>query len=124
MSGGRINTDGKLDSWRADPTRSMIPPEPNYELDAQKYKEKLIAKREAKRKKLKEQHIKEFGRGDSTFIIKDLNFTFKYSTYKGQQLSYVVKKDPDFVRNLVKSGQYEISDVVLKNLIKRGIIKS
>jgi hypothetical protein len=124
MPGGRINTNDKLAPWKADPTRSMLPREPNYAKDAEAFREKLDAKRDKKRKKDELEKVKKQGRGESTFVIRDLNFIIKYSTYKGKQLGYVLKKDPEFIRNMVKSGDYSISESVRAALIKRGVIKS
>jgi len=127
MPGGRINTGDKLQPWKPDPTRVIGPPEPNYSEDADRFKERL-ENREKKKgqsnskqgstKKKKSRHKR------LSAIIKDFNFILPYSTYEGKPLHWVLKKDPEFVRNLVKSGHYQVSEMVMRELHRQGVIKS
>lgn len=124
MPGGRINSKDKLQPWKPDPTRPMLPPEPNYLNDADSFAKSQRKKAKAKRKRIKEEKVKQKGRGQSSFVINDFGFIITYGTHKNKQLGHVVKRDPEFVRNLVRSGDYQISDAVIKELLKRGVIKS
>jgi len=122
MSTGRINTDGKLEKWKADPTRTILPKEPNYAADAERFAQRQKEKAAEKRRKEKEEAIKKHGRGQKEFVIKDINFILPYSKYKGKPLAFAIKRDKRFVRNLVQSGDFQISDMVMNELRKRGII--
>lgn len=122
MFSGRINTKGKLERGRANPTREILPPEPDYLKDAERFREKRQKAREKKKEMDKLVEVKEKNI-NKIRVIKNLNFILPYSRYKNKPLSQVIKLDPDFVRSLIKSGHYEIADTVITELVRQGIIK-
>lgn len=123
MPGGRLNTNGRLETGRPWTSRTIQPPEPDYAADAQRFRERQVKKKNEQKLSDAGRHEVSNGRGGTVFRINDLNFVIMYGTHKGKQLGFVIKKDPEFIRNLIRSGDYEIAEGVLKRLIKEGILK-
>lgn len=68
-----------------------------------------------KEKKQKEQE-KKYGRSKTTNEITDISFVLKNSTYKGEKLAVVAKKDPQFVETFISKSGYSFSPKVLSGL--------
>lgn len=126
MHKGIINTNDNLQPWKDDPTRIILPPEPNYLKDAENFRNRREEKRRKKEQKLKEKIAKEqekkFGRSKIVNEITDVSFVMKNSTYKGEKLASVAKKDPQFIESFISNGGYTFSPKVLSKL--KEIIKS
>ena len=121
MSSGRINTNGKLDSWRSNPNREILPGEPNYDKHVESFKKKISKRHKNKNQFAKFIVVKTKWKGAINNNIDNVSHILKISKYKDQSLRSVTEKDPIFIENFIKDSGYSISEKVINEL--RELIK-